>query len=151
GVALLTLGLVKGDDWGWGSTETIGVLLGSLAVIGSFVLHCLRATNPLLDRELFRRRSFTGASIVSTLYSIALCALLLSLVLGFQNVWHWSGLHPGIAIAPGPFLVLPTALLLAERLIARFGSGLVIAIGASLFAAGAGWCAVFAGLRADYF
>src|SRR5262249_28745240 len=31
GVALLTLGLVKGDDWGWGSTETIGVLLGSLA------------------------------------------------------------------------------------------------------------------------
>jgi MFS family permease len=46
---------------------------------------------------------------------------------------------------------LPTALLLAERLIARFGPGFVIAIGASLFAAGAGWCAVFAGLKADYF
>jgi MFS family permease len=29
GVALLTLGLVKGDDWGWGSTQTIGVLVGS--------------------------------------------------------------------------------------------------------------------------
>jgi EmrB/QacA subfamily drug resistance transporter len=151
GVALLTLGLVKGDDWGWGSTETIAVLLGSLAVIGSFVLHCLRATNPLLDRELFRRRSFTGASIVSTLYSVAFGAFLLSLVLWFQNVWHWSALHTGLAIAPGPFLVLPTALLLAERLIARFGPGFVIAIGASLFAAGAGWCAVFAGLKADYF
>jgi MFS family permease len=151
GVALLTLGLVKGEDWGWGSTQTIGVLVGSLAVIGSFVLHCLRARNPLLDRDLFRRRSFTGASIVSILYSVAFGAFLLSLVLWFQNVWHWSALDTGLAIAPGPFLVLPTALLLAERLIVRFGSGVVIAIGSSLFAVGAVWCALFAGLEADYF
>jgi MFS family permease len=36
-------------------------------------------------------------------------------------------------------------------LIVRFGSGVVIAIGASLFAVGAVWCALFAGLRPDYF
>jgi EmrB/QacA subfamily drug resistance transporter len=151
GVALLTLGLVKGDDWGWGSTQTIGVLVGSLAVIGSFVLHCLRDSNPLLDRNLFRRRSFTGASVVSTLYSVAFGAFLLSLVLWDQNVWHWSAVQTGLAIAPGPLLVLPTAMLLAERLIGRFGAGVVIAIGASLFAVGALWCALFAGLKADYF
>jgi len=151
GVALLTLGLVKGDVWGWGSRETIGVLVGSIAVIGSFVLHCLRARNPLLERDLFRRRSFTGASVVATLYSVAFGALLLSLVLWFQNVWHWSALHTGLAIAPGPFLVLPTALLLTERLIRRFGSGVVIAIGASLFATGALWFALVAGLKPDYF
>jgi EmrB/QacA subfamily drug resistance transporter len=151
GVALLTLGLVKGDDWGWGSTQTIGVLVASVAVIGSFVLHCLHDSNPLLDRGLFRRRSFTGASVVSTLYSVAFGAFLLSLVLWDQNVWHWSALHTGLAIAPGPLLVLPTALVLAERLIVRFGSGVVIAIGATLFAVGAAWCAVFAGLKADYF
>jgi EmrB/QacA subfamily drug resistance transporter len=150
GVALLTLGLVKGGDWGWGSTQTIGVLAGSVAVVGAFVLHCLRHTNPLLDRDLFRRRSFTGASVVATLYSVAFGGFLLSLVLWDQNVWHWSALHTGLAIAPGPILVLPTALLLAERLIVRFGSGVVIAIGASLFAVGATWCALFAGLKADY-
>ena len=150
GVALLTLGLVKGDVWGWGSTRTIGVLAGSIAVIGSFVLHCLRASNPLLERDLFRRRSFMGASVIATLYSIAFGGLLLSLVLWFQNVWHWSALHTGLAIAPGPLLVLPTALLLTERLIGRFGSGAVIAIGASLFATGALWLALFAGLNPDY-
>src|SRR5438105_4259247 len=64
GVALLTLGLVKGDDWGWGSTQTIGVLAASVAVIASFVLHCLHHRNPLVDPALFRRRSFTGASVV---------------------------------------------------------------------------------------
>jgi EmrB/QacA subfamily drug resistance transporter len=151
GVALLTLGLVKGDDWGWGSTQTIAVLAGSVAVTGAFVVHCLRHSNPLLDRELFRRRSFTGATVVATLYSVAFGGFLLSLVLWDQNVWHWSALHTGLAIAPGPFLVLPTALLLAERLIVRFGAGVVIAIGASLFAAGAVWCAAFAGVKADYF
>jgi Major Facilitator Superfamily len=151
GVALLTLGLVKGQDWGWDSTQTVGVLVGSVAVIGLFVLHCVRDSNPLLDRDLFRRRSFTGASVVSTLYSVAFGAFLLSLVLWDQNVWHWSALHTGLAIAPGPLLVLPTALLLAERLIVRLGSGVVIAIGATLFTLGAVWCAVFAGLRADYF
>jgi EmrB/QacA subfamily drug resistance transporter len=151
GVALLTLGLVKGDDWGWGAQKTIAALVGSVVIIGLFVLHCLRAKNPLLHRDLFRRRSFTGASVIATLYSVAFGGFLLSLVLWFQNVWHWSALHTGFAIAPGPFLVLPTALLLTERLIARFGTGRVIAIGASLFAVGAGWCALFADLKPDYF
>jgi MFS family permease len=151
GVALLTLGLVKGDDWGWGSTQTVGVLVGSVAVIGAFVVHTVRHSNPLLDRDLFRRRSFTGASVVATLYSVAFGALLLSLVLWFQDVWHWSALRTGLAIAPGPLMVLPTALLLAERLIRRFGTGVVIAIGASLFAIGTLWFALFAGLRPTYF
>src|SRR6476660_727681 len=150
-VALLTLGLVKGNDWGWGSTQTIGVLAASVAVIGSFVLHCLHHRNPLVDPGLCRRRSFTGASVVATLFQAAFGGFLLSLVLWDQNVWHWSALHTGLAIAPGPLLVLPTALLLAERLIVRLGSGVVIAIGATLFAAGAAWCALFAGLKADYF
>jgi Major Facilitator Superfamily len=123
GVAILTLGLVKGDDWGWGSTQTIGVLVGSVAVLGSFVLHCLHHRNPLLDRDLFRRRSFTGASIVATLFSIAFGAFLLSLVLWDQNVWHCSALQTGLAIAPGPFVVLPTPLLIVERLIVRVGLG----------------------------
>ena len=150
-VALLTLGLVKGDEWGWASTRTVGVLVGSVAVTGLFVLHCLRARNPLLDPDLFKRRSFTGASVVMTLYSVAFGAFLLSLVLWDQNVWHWSALQTGLAIAPGPFVVLPTTLLIGERLIVRVGSGVVIAIGASLFAAGAVWFALFAGAKPDYF
>src|SRR6188472_260091 len=150
GVALLTLGLVKGDDWAWGSTQTIGVLAASVAVIGSFVLHCLHHRNPLVDPDLFRRRSFTGASVVATLFQVAFGGFLLSLVLWDQNVWHWSALHTGLTIAPSPFLVLPTALLLAEPLIKRFGSGVVIAIGTSLFATGMLWFALFAGLQPDY-
>jgi len=51
---------------------------------------------------LFRRRSFTGASIVATLYSIAFGAFLLSLVLWDQNVWHWSALANRARDRAGP-------------------------------------------------
>jgi hypothetical protein len=68
-----------------------------------------------------------------------------------QNVWHFSALQTGLAIAPGPFIVLPTTLLLGERMIIRFGEGVVIAIGACLFTVGAVWFALFAGLKPDYF
>src|SRR5258707_6082318 len=71
GVALLTLGLVKGDGWGWGSTQTIGVLVGSAAVIGSVLPHFPHPRKPLLDPDLFRRRSFTGASVVAALFQVA--------------------------------------------------------------------------------
>ena len=39
GVALLTLGLVKGNDWGWGSTPTIVSLVAAVLAIG-----CSRCT-----------------------------------------------------------------------------------------------------------
>jgi hypothetical protein len=113
--------------------------------------NCLHHRNPLLDRDLFRRRSFTGASTVATLFSIAFGAFLLSLVLWDQNVWHWSTLQTGLAIAPGPFVVLPTALLIVQRLIVRVGPGAVIAIGTSLFTAGTLWFALFADAKPGYF
>jgi MFS family permease len=51
-----------------------------------------------------------------------------------------------VAIAPGPFLVPVTSLLLAGRLIARFGGATVIALGIVLFAAGMAWWAAVPGL-----
>ena len=136
GVGLLTLGLVKGDSWGWGSTETVAVLAAATAAIGLFVVDTLRARNPLIDPALFRIRTFTGASIAMTLFSIAFGAMLLSVVLWMQDVWGWSALQSGLALAPGPAMVPIVSFLFAGRLIERFGAGLVIAAGATTFAVG---------------
>src|ERR1700727_2380341 len=45
GVALLTLGLVKGNDWGWGSTATIVTLLAAVLAIGWVALDRLRSAH----------------------------------------------------------------------------------------------------------
>jgi EmrB/QacA subfamily drug resistance transporter len=150
GVAALVLGLVKGSSWGWGDTRTL-VALGTGAVaIGLFTLHTLRARNPLIDRTLFKLRPFTGASAVALFFSAAFGAMLLSRVLWMQDVWGWSALQTGLGIAPGPLMVPLFAFVLAGRLIARFGAGIVIAAGSTIFAAGAAWWALAIGLQPDY-
>ena len=150
GVGALTLGLVQGDSWGWSSPATLGVLALAIVVIGLFVLHCARGANPLVDPTLFRARSFSGASTISIVFSIAFGALLLSVVLWEQDVWGWSALKSGLGLAPGPLMVPLFSLLVAGRLVARFGPGPVIAAGAGLVAAGAAWWLLFAHVRADY-
>ena len=112
-----------------------------------FAAHTARASNPLIDRALFKVRPFTGASAVAVLFSMAFGAMLLSRVLWAQDVWHWSALTTGFSIVPGPLMVPLFSFLLAGRLIERFGSGLVIAAGSTLFAAGMAWMALAAGLR----
>ncbi len=150
GVATLTLALVKGNQWGWGSAATISLLTLSLVTIALFVAHCARHHNPLIDRTLFGTQAFSGASVVALLFSISFGAMLLSIVLWDQNIWEWSALRTGLAIAPGPLMVPLFSFLVAGRLIVRFGPGPVIAAGSAAFAGGVAWWALAAGLQPDY-
>ena len=150
GVGAFVLGLVKGPAWGWGDTRTIVALVSGLVAIALFALHAVHARNPLVDRDLFRLRSFTGASAVSLVFSAAFGAMLLSRVLWAQEVWHWSALQTGLAIAPGPLMVPLFGFGVAGRLTARIGPGKVIALGSMIFAAGVGWWALAMALEPDY-
>ncbi|HYB31125.1 MAG TPA: DHA2 family efflux MFS transporter permease subunit [Solirubrobacteraceae bacterium] len=150
GVGALTLGLVEGGSWGWGGARTIGVLVLAAIGLGLFAAHTARHHNPLIDRALFRVRPFNGASAVAVLFSMAFGAMLLSRVLWAQDVWHWSALTTGVSIMPGPIMVPLCSFLVAGSLIDRFGPGLVIAAGSTLFAGGMAWMALAAGLQPDY-
>ncbi len=150
GVAAMVLGLVKGGSWGWADRRTLAALAGAAVGLALFVLHTLRHRNPLIDRSLFRLRPFTGATAVALFFSAAFGAMLLSRVLWMQDVWHWSALITGLAIAPGPLMVPLFSFLVAGRLTTRFGPGIVIAAGSTIFAGGAAWWALGIGLRPDY-
>ncbi len=150
GIGALTLGLVNGGSWGWSTPKTIGVLALALLALALFAFHCAWNANPLIERELFSVRPFTGASIVALVFSASFGAMLLSRVLWAQDVWHWSALLTGLSIAPGPIMVPLFSFLVAGRLIARFGPGPVIAAGSTIFAIGAAWWALEVGIEPDY-
>jgi EmrB/QacA subfamily drug resistance transporter len=150
GVGAVVLGLVKGASWGWGDPRTVLALAAGAAALAAFALHLLRHRNPLIDRSLFRLKPFTGASAVALFFSAAFGAMLLSRVLWMQDVWHWSALRTGLAIAPGPLMVPLFSFGVAGRLSARLGPGPVIAAGSAIFAAGAAWWALAMGLEPDY-
>jgi len=150
GVGALVLGLVKGGSWGWTDSRTLAALGGGVAAVVLFALRNLGHHNALIDRSLFRLRPFTGACAVAVFFSAAFGAMLLSRVLWAQDVWHWSALTTGLAIAPGPLMVPLFSFLIAGRLAARLGAGIVIAAGSIVFAAGAAWWALTMGLEPDY-
>ncbi|MET7770657.1 MFS transporter [Nocardia sp. NPDC005366] len=149
GIATVILGLVKGQEWGWSST---GVLLAFAAAVIfgiGFVISSARHHSPVLDPALLRATDFTRMAANGVFFQVAFAGMLLSVVLWAQNVWGWSALRTGLAIAPGP-LIVPIVAILAGRLIVRVGAGPVIAAGGAAFAAGLLWWAFAITLEPDY-
>ncbi len=151
GIAALVFAIIKLNDWGWQS-PAIRLCLGASAIfLGMFVIHCLRSRTPFIDPAMFRVRLFTGAVLVMAPYSIGFGATLFSIAVWGQAGWGWSAMKTGLAIAPGPLLVPITSLLLAGRLIARFGVAPVVVAGIAFFAGGLILWALMIGPEPDLF
>ena len=136
GIGALAFAIVKLNDWGWASTGVALSFAVAIATLALFVAHCLRSDRPFIDPGLFRVPDFTRAVLTMAPFSTAFGGFLLSLVLWEESVWHWDAMTIGLAIAPGPFMVPLTSLLLAGRLIARFGATVVVSLGLLIFGAG---------------
>jgi EmrB/QacA subfamily drug resistance transporter len=147
GIGALTFAIVKVNDWGWDSAGIGLSFAAAIVLLVLFVRQCLRSPNPFVDPALFRVRQFTGAALVMAPYSVAFGAMLFSVAMWEQQAWGWSALKTGLAIAPGPLLVPITSLLLAGRLIARFGTAPVVAAGVVFFVAGLVFWAAMIGLE----
>jgi len=149
GIGALTFAIVKVNDWGWGAPGIAGSIAAALILLALFVWRCFRSPNPFVDPALFRIRPFAGAALVMAPYSAAFGAMLLSSALWAQTAWGWSALKTGLAIAPGPLLVPITSLLVAGRLIARFGAAPVVTAGIFFFVAGPAFWATMIGQESN--
>ena len=135
-IGALALGLVRAPQWGWGSAAVVGLVAGSLVAVGGVLLRSRRHPAPVIDLALLRSRSFSGALGATVLYYAGFGALLLSSVEFLTGVWRYSAIEAGLAIAPGPLLVLPFARVVSPWLAARLGgSGRVVVVGCVLTAA----------------
>ena len=135
-VGLVAYALVEAPGWGWGSAGFIGLLAASLACGAAMVWRSRRHHSPVLELELLRSRTFSGAFGASILYYAGFGAFVLSSVEFLTGVWRYSAVDAGLAIAPGPLMVLPFARLVAPRLAAFLGGpGRVAVIGCLVNAA----------------
>ena len=62
GVALVSLGIVKGEDWGWGGPAVLGSLAAGVVLVALCALRSARHPAPVVELSLFRVRSFAVAS-----------------------------------------------------------------------------------------
>jgi MFS family permease len=149
GIGALTGALVEAPSWGWDSARTIGLFAASAVALTWFLARCLSHERPLIELALFRIPSFGTASAAVFLFSLGFAAMLLSNVLWCQDVWHYSALKTGLAVAPGPAMV-PALAIGAGPLVRRLGPGIVAGAGNLVFAAGLLWRVIAAGTIPNY-
>ena len=126
----LALALVKAPSWGWTSIDFFGLVVLALASAAGVVVRSARHDAPVVDLTLLESRSFNGAILASIAYYAGFGAFLLNMVEFLTGVWHFSAIDAGLAIAPGPLMVLPFARVVAPRLSAKLGgAGRVAVIG----------------------
>jgi EmrB/QacA subfamily drug resistance transporter len=132
GIGALALALVKGEDWGWSSSYDVVAFVVAAIGLVAFWTRSSRHPLPVIEPALLRVRTFAWANVTTLLFMVAFGGSMLAMVLWLQNVWHYSALRTGLAIAPGPFLVV-----IVTTMVQRFGSRLPLS---ALAAAG---CAVY--------
>jgi len=133
-VALLTFATVQSSVWGWSSASTVGLLAGAAAAGLITVWRTLVHPHALIEARLFQSRQFTTATIALFLFFLAFAAWLLVTVLLLEDVWHYSALRTGLAIAPGPVSAAVFGIN-AGRITGRFGRRAPAITGTLLFAA----------------
>jgi EmrB/QacA subfamily drug resistance transporter len=138
GVALFTLGLVKGPAWGWGDGATVGALAGGPLLLVAFARRCLTHPVPVIEPALLRVRSFTFASLAGFAFFSAFGAMLLGYVLFLTRVWGEDVLTAGLMIAPGPLMAAATSVP-SGVLTGRWGPRAAAIPGTLLYAAGSVW------------
>ena len=135
-LVMLVLGLLRGNDDGWGSPVIVGLFAGAAAMLTAFAAIEQRVAEPMLPLGLFRRRAFTGVQLAAAAVSASLFALFLYLTLYLQNYLGYSPLQAGLRYLPitlVPFLVAPLAVALMARVHARvLMAGSLAAIGGGL-------------------
>lgn len=100
GLTALTLALIQAPEWGWGSTAIVALLVGAVALFAAFVVAERRSRHPLVDFSFFRRRNFTGSTVVIFVLDFSFGALLFFLPLYFQEILGYSPTEIGVLLLP---------------------------------------------------
>ena len=135
-LVLLALAIVQSGEWGWSSTRTVGALLGGLVLLGGFVVRCATVVNPVLALDLFSEAGFRWANLGQLLYGTGFTIMFFGNVQFLREVWGYSPVWTGLAMAPGPLVVF----LLAPqfgRLAGRIGQRPILIPGGVISAAAA--------------
>jgi EmrB/QacA subfamily drug resistance transporter len=148
GLATLTLAIVEGNDWGWGSARTLAAFTVAAALLAAVVWRSRTHPRPIVEAELFAHRSFALGNLGTILFAAAFFSLILGNVLFLTQVWGYTVLQAGAATLPGPAMSTVVAGP-AGRLADRFGHRAVIVPGTILFAAGV-WVLGSAGAEPDW-
>ena len=133
---LAVYAIVNGNDVGWVTPRTLGLLAVSGALLAAFLVIESRVESPLVPLRLFRLRNVAVSNVVGVLWAGAMFAWFFLSALYLQLVLGYTPLQVGLAFLPGNIIMGILSIGLSARLVMRFGIRLPLAVGLGLAAAG---------------
>jgi EmrB/QacA subfamily drug resistance transporter len=133
---LAVYAIVNGNQEGWTSAQTLGMLAAAAVLLAVFLAIESRVSSPLVPLRLFRLRNVATSNVVGVLWAAAMFAWFFLSALYLQLVLGYSPLQVGLAFLPANLIMGAFSLGLSAKLVMRFGIRPPIATG--LFLAGAG-------------
>jgi len=126
---LAVFAIVNGNDVGWVTPRTLGLLAIAVALFGLFLAIEAKISSPLMPLDLFRLRNLSVANIVGVLWAAAMFAWFFLSALYLQLVLGYSPLEVGLGFLPGNIIMGVLSVAVSARLVMRFGVRIPLAAG----------------------
>jgi EmrB/QacA subfamily drug resistance transporter len=133
---LAVYAIVNGNEVGWLTLRTIGLLVASGVLLVVFLVVESRVSQPLVPLGLFRHRTLSTANGVAVLLAGSMFAWFFLSALYLQLVLGYSPLEVGLAFLPATLIMGAFSLGLSAKLVMRFGLKKPLVAGMLFMAAG---------------
>jgi EmrB/QacA subfamily drug resistance transporter len=133
---LAVYAIVNGNEVGWLTGRTLGLLALSAGLLVTFLIIESRVVSPLMPLRLFRLRNIAVSNIVGVLWAAAMFAWFFLSALYLQLVLGYSPLEVGLAFLPANLVMGALSIGVSARLVMRFGIKPPLAAGLGLAALG---------------
>ena len=134
GVGLLTFALIQTETAAASSIRVWGGAAGGMVCLALYIRWAWGKPAAAIDLSLFGQRTYAFVTLATFVFGVAFSILFLGSYLFLISVWGFSPATAGLAITPGPLMVIPVAIL-AGRWAARSGHRVPLVTGGILLAA----------------
>jgi hypothetical protein len=133
---LAVYAIVNGNQAGWRSTQTLGLLVAAGTLGAIFLALETRVPAPLMPLRLFALRNLTVSNVIGVLWAAALFAWFFLSALYMQLVLGYTPFQVGLAFLPANLIMSVFSLGLSAKIVMRFGIKRPLGLGMLFAAAG---------------
>jgi EmrB/QacA subfamily drug resistance transporter len=148
-VGALAMAITQLDSPRWSRLELSALAATSAIAFGAFIAWARNARAPLVDLALFANRSYSAVNLATLAFGTAFAMMFFAFFSYMTRIWHFSLPLAGLAVTPGPLMVVPTAIV-TGRIAARIGHRPILVIGSLVYAASGLWLLLVPGTEPAY-
>lgn len=133
---LAVYAVVNGNEAGWTSAQSVGLLAAAVALFAVFLVIESRVANPLMPLGLFRLRNVAAANVIAVLWAAGMFAWFFISALYLQLVLGYDAMDVGLAFLPANLIMGVFSLGVSAWLVMRLGIRLPLSGGLLIAATG---------------